>query len=96
VNGRHGWRKCLPTTLKPRERIVAVEQSRFAAEARALDFEQAELGRDAAPVAENPPALPAAAVTRWHGTMTANGFRPSAWPTRRAALGSPSLAAMSP
>ena len=32
----------------------------------------------------------------WHGTMTANGFRPSAWPTSRAAPGSPSRAAMSP
>jgi uncharacterized membrane protein YoaK (UPF0700 family) len=30
------------------------------------------------PLAEKPPVLPPAATTRWHGTMTANGFRPSA------------------
>ena len=48
------------------------------------------------PRAEKPPSLPPAASTRWHGTMIANGFRPSACPTSRAAAGSPILAATSP
>jgi hypothetical protein len=95
VDGRHGWRECLPAPLKPRERIVAVEQSGFAAEARALDFEQAELGRDAAGGGKSA-GLPAGggdAVARHD-----DGERVS--PQRLAdpapALGSPSLAAMSP
>ena len=30
------------------------------------------------PLAENPPAFPPAASTRWQGTMIGNGLRPSA------------------
>src|SRR5262249_45242027 len=48
------------------------------------------------PLAEKPPALPPAASTRWHGTMSGNGFRPSACPTSRASPRSPSRAAISP
>jgi len=38
------------------------------------------------PGAENPPARPPAASTRWQGTMIGIGFCPSARPTARAAL----------
>ena len=48
------------------------------------------------PFAENPPGLPAAAITRWHGTMSGKGLRPSARPTARAASGAPIAVAMSP
>src|SRR5215472_12709274 len=48
------------------------------------------------PWAEKPPILPPAASTRWHGTTIGNGFCPSAWPTARAAPGTPRRAAISP
>src|SRR5262249_45073992 len=48
------------------------------------------------PLAEKPPALPPAASTRWHGTMTGNGFRPSACPTSRASPPSPTRPPISP
>src|SRR2546427_744437 len=48
------------------------------------------------PGAENPPGAPPAASTRWHGTATRNGLRPSAWPTALDAPGFPSSAAISP
>ena len=46
--------------------------------------------------AEKPPSLPPAASTRWQGTTIANGFRPRACPTARAASRLPSRAAISP
>ena len=42
------------------------------------------------------PIFPLAASTRWHGTTIANGLRPSACPTARAAPRSPTRAATSP
>ena len=48
------------------------------------------------PGAEKPPIFRPAARIRWHGTIGANGFLPSAWPTARAAPGLPSAFASSP
>ena len=48
------------------------------------------------PGAENPPAFPSEARTRWHGTASSSGLRPKAWPTARAAPRFPSRAAISP
>jgi hypothetical protein len=39
------------------------------------------------PGAENPPTLPPAANTRWHGMINGTGFLAMAWPTSRAASG---------
>src|SRR5882672_12171996 len=48
------------------------------------------------PLAENPPGLPPAASTRWHGTTIGQGLRPSAWPTSRDSSTPPSRLAISP
>jgi len=50
----------------------------------------------APPPAEKPPIFPPDATMRWHGTMTANGLRPSACPTDLAAPGAPIRLASAP
>src|SRR2546423_1343219 len=42
-----------------------------------------------------PPSVPSEAITRWHGTTSAIGFRPFAAPTARVADGCPTARASS-
>ena len=45
------------------------------------------------PPAENPPVLPFAAIMRWHGMTSGNGFAPHALPAARCARGEPLFSA---
>ena len=61
--------------------------------ARRLDAQQRRLAVEATGVSISAPEVP---TTRWHGTMTETGLRPTAAPTARLADGAPRRRAMSP